>query len=345
MAIKKNNINENQTGEMIMRLNDIYDNKSGDEYKMSGDISKSPVYDKLQRMTADLSIIKGLNKVEIDELKKMFNMMHRPLFKKTVTQYIQHRSPEVSMITAYFTIGYRVLIAELARIYTSTEATEKGFVYKPRSFNRRLDMRKFIRAFNNNTDAELTRKVRESTKSVLQNEYAFTESIFIGSAAAVAKALGTVADAIGPTLREISAWIGLLFGSVSELNPVSLVSSLLSKHYDNMVDKYDNAAALYFATKDAYDEYMKIPEAQRSAKVESKYLKNIETYNIKMQNLHAKIEHYDQRALKEAQQSEKKATDTSSSKTSEPDSSSSSSDDDSSSGSDSSSGGGDDWDF
>lgn len=343
---RKNNVNPAQTSGIIMRLNDIYDNKSGDEFKMKGDITKSPVYDQMQRMTADLSIIKGLNKVEIDELKKMFNMLHRPLFKKSVTQYIEHRSPEVSMITAYFTIGYRVLISELARIYTSTEATEKGFVYKPRKIDRRLDMRKFIRSFNNNTDAELTRKIRESTKSAFRTEYAFTESIFIGSAAAVAKALGTVADKIHPFLAEVSAWIGLIFGSVSELNPVSLVSSILSSVYDKKVDRYENAAALYLATKQAYDEYMKLPDSQRSAKIESKYLKNIETYNIKMQNLYAKIEHYDQRALKEAQRKEAAAsTTTTSSKDDDNDTTSSSSSDDSSSSSSSSSSSDDDWDF
>ena len=63
---------------------------------------------------------------------------------------------------------------------------------------------------------------------------------------------------------------------------------------------------MYEATKQAYDDYMKIPEAQRKQKVESKYLKNIDKYNIRMQNLKAKIDHYDSRAIEEAKDNETK---------------------------------------
>ena len=45
---------------------------------------------------------------------------------------------------------------------------------------------------------------------------------------------------------------------------------------------------------------MKIPAAQRNKKVESKYVKNMERYNISMQNLAAQIEHNNQRAKKES---------------------------------------------
>ena len=44
---------------------------------------------------------------------------------------------------------------------------------------------------------------------------------------------------------------------------------------------------------------MKIPKAERKEKIESKYMKNIDKYNIKMQNLAAQIEHYDSRAKEE----------------------------------------------
>ena len=258
MFKKKTNAKvSNGVADVMTKLDDIYANKSGDEYKISGDITKSPVYDKIQRMTADLTLLDGYSKMDADELKKMFNALHRPIFKKSVTDYIHNHTPETAMLTAYFTVGYRVLIGELSRIYTSTEATEKGFKYKPTKVSRQQDMHKFIRVFNNKSDEELSRSVRATTKSVLVKESFMMEG-FIGSAAAAAAALGVVADKINPILTEIGAWISLIFGSVSELNPVSLVSSILSSNYDNKVDKYDEAASMYLATKEAYEEYMKI---------------------------------------------------------------------------------------
>ena len=47
---------------IVQELDRIYSNKSGDEYKMHGDITKSPVYNSIQRCVADLKSIKGFNK-------------------------------------------------------------------------------------------------------------------------------------------------------------------------------------------------------------------------------------------------------------------------------------------
>ena len=63
---------------------------------------------------------------------------------------------------------------------------------------------------------------------------------------------------------------------------------------------------MYEATKEAYDEYLKIPESQRKEKIESKYQKNIDKYNIKMQNLKAKIDHFDSRAEEDAKDAAEK---------------------------------------
>ena len=92
---------------MIDQLDRVYSNKSDDEYKMRGDITKSPVYDLLQRTIADLTTIKGVNKNEIDDLKKMFNALHRPNFKKIVTKYMMEKSSDSVMMTATFTVAYR----------------------------------------------------------------------------------------------------------------------------------------------------------------------------------------------------------------------------------------------
>ena len=73
MFKKKTNAKvSNGVADIMTKLDDIYTNKSGDEYKISGDITKSPVYDKIQRMTADLTLLDGYSKMDADELKKMF---------------------------------------------------------------------------------------------------------------------------------------------------------------------------------------------------------------------------------------------------------------------------------
>lgn len=279
------------------KLNQIYSNKSGDEYKMSGDITKSPVYDKIQRMVADLSTLRGMNKTETDEIKKMFNLMHRPVFKTTVTKYITKRDDEDIVPVILYTIGYRVLVGELGRIYTSTEATEKGIIYKPDKISKKNSLDRFIRVFNSKLDTELNKFVRKNTKPVIQQE------AFVGSAAAVTGAIAVLMDRITPFFEEIGAWFELLH--IGELiNPVAFINRCLSGHYDKKVEKFNQAADLYEATKEAYDEYMKLPASQRKQKVESRYMKNINKYNIKMQNAAAKIAHYDQRSIKEARTAE-----------------------------------------
>jgi hypothetical protein len=93
-----------------------------------------------------------------------------------------------------------------------------------------------------------------------------------------------------------------IFGSARELNPLSFIDDVLSESYDRKVQEFDNVCDNYQATKDAYEEYLRIPEAQRDKKVESRYLKDMEKYNIRMQNIQAKIKHYDQRAAEESKE-------------------------------------------
>ena len=72
--------------------------------------------------------------------------------------------------------------------------------------------------------------------------------------------------------------------------------------YDKKVSQLGNVAQMYEATKKAYEDYMKIPESQRQKKVESKYIKAMEKYNIQMNNLSAQIEHFNSRAKKESEE-------------------------------------------
>ena len=297
----------------VHALNNIYSNKSSDEYKTHGDITKSPVYNTLTRMIADLSYLKSLNKQEIADIKNMFNVLHRPVFKNAVTSYIAEQNESDILITTIYTIGYRVLIGELSRIYTSTEATEKGFVYRPDKISRKNDMRKFIAVFNSRLDTELNAYIRRTTKPVMRQE----AWAAIGAAAA---GIAAASDKISPALETASQWLDKFFGGVTQLNPVSMTNYILSSSYNGKVAKFEETAALYQATKEAYDEYMKIPSAQRSKRVESKYIKNMEKYNIKMHNMHAKIAHYDQRALHDSkgEYTDDRSTDTTSTKKTPP---------------------------
>ena len=295
---------------MVEKLDRCYSNKSGDEYKMHGDITKSPVYDMLQRTIADLPTIKGVSRIEIDELKKMFNAMHRPNFKKIVTDYIVSKKSEAIMMTATFTVAYRVLIGELSRIYTSTEATPTGFIYKPDKISKKQDMSSFIRNFNVRIDSELTKHVRSTTKKVDLKEKFKMEAVameaFLGSSQAVAGALSGIAERISPYFKEFGAWCKMLFPDVSFLNPVSWFSNILSNTYDKKVDKYHDMAKMYLETKKAYDEYMDKPAFRRNKKVEKTYLDMINKYNIKMLNAKAAIRDYDQRSIKETMEEAKR---------------------------------------
>lgn len=302
---------------MVHQLNRIYTNRSSDEYKMKGDITKSPVYDIIQRALADITTIKGVNKLEASDLNKMFNVLHRPNFKKIVTDYVATGKASCVMMTATFTCAYRILIGELSRIFTSTVATEKGIIYKPDRISRRNDMSRFVRTFNTRVEGELNKSVRATTKKVgvgskfkLESYYenALNEDYYqegggavgLGGAALAAQGMANIMDRISPVFEEIGLWCRLLFPDVTTLNPVSKMSSVLSNSYDKKVSNFKECEAMYYATKEAYDEYMKIPQFQRNKKIESKYIKNMEKYNIKMQHAQAKIAHFDQRSIKEA---------------------------------------------
>ena len=208
------------------------------------------------------------------------------------------------MFTVTFTVGYRVLVGELSRIYASTEATEKGIIYKPDKISRRENLSTLIRAYTNNIENKLDTYIRNKMENGVH-----TES-FAAIMTPIVKGVSTVMGFI--KAHDLIEWGSLavgglkfIFGGVNELNPVSYVDDVLSKSYDQKVAAFSNVCNMYNATKEAYDEYMKIPEAQRNKKVESKYIKNLNKYNIQMKNLQAKLKHYDKRAADEAADNQK----------------------------------------
>lgn len=302
---------QNKMAALLAKLDQIYSNKSSDEYKMMGDITKSKVYDGIENMMAYLSQLKGFPKNDAASLKQMFNALHRPVYKKLVTEYIHQPDDRNALFTAMFTCGYRALVAELSRIFACTTATEKGLIYKPTKIARSQTAAKFIKAFNNNLDQKLDeyiRKTHSKSKLQLQTEsFMFFQEADPVTLTAIGMAINSALEKLKP--YELTNWFAALadvsdfiFGPRSEINPVSYMHHLLTSHYDKNVAAFYAAEALYEETKNAYDEYMKIPEAERSRKVESKYVKLIKKYNMKMENLRAKIAHYDSRAMAEAKE-------------------------------------------
>jgi ABC-type multidrug transport system fused ATPase/permease subunit len=104
-------------------LVDIYKNKSSEEYQMMGDITKSKVYDKIESQIIDLKTLKNFPKNEANDYQRMFDNLHKPMYKKLVAEFVQSPNEKNTTFTALFTAGYRVLIGDLSKIYASTEAT------------------------------------------------------------------------------------------------------------------------------------------------------------------------------------------------------------------------------
>lgn len=290
---KKSNVNDVVIEKMVGDLKNIYSNKSGDEYKQSGDITKAPKYESIEYSVSQLSSIKKYPDHEANALKQMFNTLHRPIFKKMVTEYLAAPDERNTVFTTVYTVGYRVLIGELARIFASSEATDGGFVYKPDKISKKEDLYPFIRKYNSQLektiDDEIKRHNKKRTLTVQE--------------AGVLEAIAGTANEIVTVVEKFFGVFNNIFRSATMLNPVSLISALLSSNYDKKVKKYYEVAALYNSAKEEYENYMKIPASQRKKRIEHNYTKMIEKYNIKMKNLQAQIYHYDSRAKEEAKDS------------------------------------------
>lgn len=290
-------VNDAYVESMVKDLSDIYGNKSSDEYKCRGDITKSPKYDSIELMIANLTSLKRYPSNEASDLKTMFNTFHRPIFSKMVSEYMAKPNERNIIFTAAFTVGYRLLVGELSRIYTSTEATDKGFVYKPDKISRRENVMPLIRKYNNDIDKKLDDMIKKAAKTAVPVQEAAT-----------LEALGAAVNGVTNIIIAFFGFFGNIFKSAASLNPVALISAVLSRSYDNKVKKYNEIAEQYETAKKLYDEYMKLPEAERKKKVENKYLKMIDKYNIKMGNLKAQIDHYDLRAQNDAKDASKKSS-------------------------------------
>jgi len=274
---------------MMENLKGIYSNTSSDEAKCKGDITKSPNYDKIEIALANLSSIKRLSKGDISDLKNLFNTLHRPIFKKLVPEYLKKPDERNIIFTATFSTGYRILVGELSRIIASTNFDEKGAIYKPDKIQRRSDLGPFIRKFNGDIDKRLDDDIKRIKAKVQPIQEA--------------AALTATNEALGAIIGLIEGFFGFLnniFSSAQALNPIALISALLTRSYDKKIEKFDEISAMYDETKKAYEEYMKIPATQRKKRIEHRYTKMMEKYNIKMGNLKTQIDHFDMRSKEEA---------------------------------------------
>lgn len=291
---------------MLYNIQSIYQNHSTDEYKMAGDITKSPEYNSIEKMITDLRSLKGYPQDEAKDISTMFSTLHKPVFKETVTAYLNDPNDRNALYTAMFTVGYRVLVGELARIYASTKATDKGLVYVPDKISRRNDIAPFIRSYN----GELNKRIDDYVKSKHDGVNRYKESFegdvdFLSASDIIQEASLTGAlNAVNRIVDGFFKGIGWIFKGFKEINPISFMNACLMHSYQQKVDSFHNTSKMYEATKKAYDNYMKLPESKRDPKVVEKYRLNIEKYNIAMENEKARIADYDQRANDERDQQE-----------------------------------------
>ena len=211
---------------MLDDLNDIYSNKSSDEYKCKGDITASPAYEHIELQLANLSSIKRYPSDDVTALKSLFNVLHRPIFKKLVTEYMAKADERNIVFTGVFTTGYRLLIGELSRIYASTEATDNGFVYKPDKVSRRESLIPMIRKFNVNIEQKLDDVIKRAMKKASP----------IAEAATLA-ALGAAAEGVVSVIEGVFGFLNGIFRSATAMNPVALISAVLSRSYDKKVEQ------------------------------------------------------------------------------------------------------------
>ena len=291
-------INDIYMEKILSNLKETYTNKSTDEYKSKGDITKSPNYENIEYQLAQLSTIKDYPEADAKALKNLFNVLHRPMFKKMTAEYMVKPEEKNIIFTTAYTVGYRLLVGELAMVIASSEATDKGFVFKSKKISKEYDGMPLIRKYSNDIDKKLDDAILRSHKHA---------STTVQEAATL-KALGVAADAVVGTVEGIFKVINGIFRGAASLNPISLISAVLSRSYDKKVEEYVKISKEYEAAKKAYDEYKKIPESQRKKRIEHNYVKMIDKYNIKMNNLKAKIDHYDLRSQADDKDLKKEST-------------------------------------
>lgn len=319
---------------MARQLHDIYSNKSSDEYKMRGDITASPSYDKIEKMVAEIQALDGFPKDEAREINTMFTTLHRPIFKQMVSDYLSKPTETNTIYTTVYTVGYRVLVGELSRIIALTEATDNGLKYKKGGMSRKSTSKYLIQHFNSSMETGINSYIRSHGSEGMKN--AISGNKKKGKVHQESVVTDLLAFGFESATFVINCIQHVFSFGAKEFNPISFFNAVLMKSYDKKIQKFEDAQKNYNDAKEAYEDYLKLPKADRKRRVEHRYMKLINRYNIKMQNLKAKIDHFDQRSEDEARERREKMKEDNILYGRDDDDNSSSSSDSSSSSSDSS---------
>lgn len=307
MKIETKSVSKNYSKD-AKNLKRIYSNKSCDEYKMKGDITKHPLYDILSKDINELGNgVKNMPTKTVSGIKDMFTSLKKPIWKKMIPEFMAKPNPKNVIYTTYFSIGYRYMMTALMFIQTNIKATENGLEYDSKVAVRENDKTIFDFIGRNGKDYDkfvegVYQKYEKESKKMTKisdtkKDEVKTESYNITQESASATAAAVVNTVVGG-IETVFGILGGIFKTAASLNPISLISACLSRSYDRKVEQYEKVSKELDAAKKAYDEYKKLPAAQRKKRTESKYIKMIDKYNIKMSNLKAKIDHYDTRSEK-----------------------------------------------
>ena len=286
-------IEELGTKLLIKETRRIYKNKSSDEYKCKGDVKKSPIYDEIkQKLYEDFPKIKGLPNDDIKILRDMLTMLEKPIWSKMIAEFMVKPDEKNTIYAIYWTGCYRTLYGEIGLITACTEATEDGLVFRGDKVNKThtLNM-KMMRRFVKDPEAVINKSI-ESAKKLANGKSADQ----ITQEAATIEGMGGLAETVVSLIEHTLGKIADTFKSALALNPIAFLSAVLSRSYDKKVAKCKKFEDLYNEAVKAYDDYKKIPSHKRKERIEHKYRKLIEKYNIKRENLLKEIEHYDKRA-------------------------------------------------
>ena len=288
----------------VKNLKRVYSNKSCDEYKMKGDITKHPLYDTLLKDISELGTgVKNMPTKTVTGIKDMFTSLKKPVWKKQIPEFMAKPNPKNTIYALYFSIGFRYMITALMFIQTNIKASENGLEYvapKIRENDKTIldfvgrngkDYDKFVEKVYQSYEKGSKKQVREEKQDEVKTEsYTITQE--------GAGAVTVVANKVVGVIEGVFGILNGVFKTAASLNPISLISACLSRSYDKKVEQYEKVSKELEATKKAYDEYKKIPATQRKKRVEHRYTKMIDKYNIKMANLKAKIDHFDTRSEK-----------------------------------------------
>lgn len=285
---------------MLASLDKIYSDKTSEEYKTRGDITKLRIYKDLDMMITNLKTLKKFPTQYAKDIRATFDELHRPIWKSNVEKYIKSPNEENAMYTALYTVGVRVTIDEVSRIYSSTKVTKDGGIeFNPDKLMKRNDLRPFFANFNTSLERYIDEYIKKHGSEV-------TQEAVLGAALTFAKGF------FSETLRKfivvkmidgIKNVIKSAFRNIQRLNPVTLVNAYLIRKYDNIEAAFNRTVANYTATLEAYKEYMRLPEGKRNAAVVANYEREIKKLQNSIDNQWAKIEHFNQRAKEDANES------------------------------------------